>query len=101
MGVISSASKVSSLLLFTLTTDALGELHILGHDGNTLGMDSAAVGVLVKTDQIGLGGLLQSQNGLGLEAEILLVLVGDLADKALERSLADQEVRGLLVPRTM
>ena len=64
-------------------------------------MDSAAVGVLVKTDQIGLGGLLQSQNGLGLEAEILLVLVGDLADKALERSLADQEVRGLLVPRTM
>ena len=64
-------------------------------------MDSAAVGVLVKTDQVGLGGLLQSQNGLGLEAEILLVLVGDLADKALERSLADQEVRGLLVPRTM
>ena len=64
-------------------------------------MDSAAVGVLVKTDQIGLGGLLQSQNGLGLEAEILLVLVGDLADKALERSLADQEVRGLLVPYTI
>ena len=97
MGVISSASKVSSLLLFTLTTDALGELHILGHDGHTLGMDSAAIRVLVETDQISFGSLLKGKNGLGLESKILLVLLGNLTDETLERSLLDQEVGTLLV----
>ena len=34
----------------TLTTDTLGELHVLGHDGHTLGVDRATVGILVKTN---------------------------------------------------
>ena len=69
---------MNCLLLFTFATDALGELHILGHDGDTLGMDGAAVGVLVETDEVGLGGFLKGENRLGLEAEILLELLGDL-----------------------
>jgi hypothetical protein len=55
MGMICSASKVKRLLLFAFATDALGELHILGHDGHTLGVDGAAIRVLVKTDQISFG----------------------------------------------
>jgi len=85
------------LLGVALATDALGELHVLGHDGDTLGVDGAAIGVFVETDQVGLGGFLKGQDGLGLEAEILLELLGDLTDEALERGLADQQIGGLLV----
>ena len=31
------------------TTDSTGELHILGHDGISLGVDSTEVGVLKKS----------------------------------------------------
>ena len=33
-----------------LTADASGELHVLGHDGDTLGVDGTEVGVLEETD---------------------------------------------------
>ena len=40
--------------LRALATDAAGKLDVLGHDGDTLGMDSGKVGVLEKTDEVGL-----------------------------------------------
>ena len=46
-----------------LTADSAGELHVLGHDGDTLGVDSAQVGVLEEADHVGLGGLLESEAG--------------------------------------
>ena len=60
-------------------------------------MDGAQVGVLEEADKVGLRGLLQSKDGGALEAEVRLEVLGDLADEALERKLADEEVRGLLV----
>ena len=60
-------------------------------------MDGAQVGVLEEADQVGLGGLLQGQDGGALEAEVRLEVLGDLADEALERQLADQELGRLLV----
>ena len=45
--------------LGTLTTDAAGKLDVLGHDGDTLGVDGAQVGVLKQTNQVSLAGLLQ------------------------------------------
>jgi hypothetical protein len=45
-------------ILSTLATDPPGQLDILGHDGDTLGVDSAQVGVLEQANQIGLAGLL-------------------------------------------
>ena len=56
--------------LSTLSTDAAGELDVLGHDGHTLGMDGAQVGVLEKTNKVGLASLLQSHAGGALEMEI-------------------------------
>ena len=47
-----------------LTADSAGELHVLGHDGDTLGMDGAEVGVLEDTDDEGLGGFLEGVDGL-------------------------------------
>ena len=60
-------------------------------------MDGAQVGVLEETNQVGLGGLLQSKDGGTLEAEVGLEVLGDLADEALEGELADEELGGLLV----
>lgn len=49
--------------LGSLAADASCQLNILRHDGNSLGMDSAQIGVLEQSDEVSLGGLLKSENG--------------------------------------
>ena len=83
--------------LSTLSTDAAGELDVLGHDGDTLGMDGAQVGVLEKSHEVSLAGLLEGHDGGALEAQISLEVLGDLTDKTLEGQLADEKLGGLLV----
>ena len=41
-------------------------------------MDGAEVGVLEEADEVGLGGLLEGEDGGGLEAEVGLEVLGDL-----------------------
>ena len=48
--------------LSTLSTDTAGELDVLGHDGDTLGVNGTQVGVLKQTDRVGLASLLQSHD---------------------------------------
>ena len=79
-----------------LTTDSAGELHVLGHNGDSLGVDGAKVGVLEKTDHVSLRGFLEGKNGRGLETELVSVLRSDLTDESLEGELADEELGGLL-----
>ena len=79
-----------------LTADSASELHVLGHDGNSLGVDGAEVGVLEETDHVGLGSFLESKDGSGLESELRLVLSGNLSDESLEGELSDEEVGALL-----
>ena len=38
-------------LILVLSTDSPGELHVLWHDSDSLGVDSAQVGVLEQVDQ--------------------------------------------------
>ena len=83
--------------LRTFTTDTTSELDILGHDGNTLGVDSAQVGIFEESDEVSLGGFLQGQDGRSLESEVGLEVLGDLTDQTLEGQLADQQVGRLLV----
>ena len=84
-----------------LAADAACELHVPGHDCDALGVDGAQVGVLEQADEVGLGGLLEGEEGKGLDAEVVAVggfeVGGDLADEALEGALPDEEVGGLLV----
>ena len=46
---------------------------------------------------VSLGRLLQGDDGRRLEAQVGLEVLGDLADEALERELADQQLGGLLI----
>jgi len=83
--------------LRALSTDTAGKLNILGHDGNTLCVDSTQVSILEESNKVCLSGLLKCKNGRSLETEISLEILGDLTDKALEGQLADKKVGGLLV----
>ena len=83
--------------LSTLAADTTCQLDVLGHDGDTLGVDGAQVGVLEQTDEVSLAGLLEGHDGGGLEAQVGLEVLGDLSDQTLEGQLADQELSGFLV----
>ena len=85
--------------LCSLSTDPPGELDVLGHDGDPLGVDGAQVGVLKEADQVGLAGLLQSHDGAGLEPQVSLEVLGNLTDETLEGQLADEQFSRLLVPK--
>jgi len=94
---IAKITSATATSLSPLATDAAGKLDILGHDGHTLGVDGAQVGVLEETNEVSLGGLLEGKDGLGLEAQVSLEVLSDLPHKALEGQLADKELSGLLV----
>jgi len=81
----------------TFATDATSELDIFGHDGHTLGVDGTQVGVFEETHEVRLGRLLESKDGRGLEAQIRLEILRDLAHETLERRLANEQLGGLLV----
>lgn len=83
---------MGSEVLEALASDASGQLHILGHDGDSLGVDGTEVGVLKESDDVRLGRLLEGEDGVALELEIALVLLGDLPDQPLERKFADEEL---------
>ena len=88
---------MGSSFLGTLSTDPPGELDVLGHDGDPLGVDGTQVGILKETNQVSLRGLLEGHDGGGLETQVSLEVLGDLTDKTLEGELADQKLSGLLV----
>ena len=59
-------------------------------------MDGAEVGVFEETNEVGLGGFLESEDGRGLESEVVLELGGDFSNESLERKFSDEEFSALL-----
>merc|ERR1719237_1976513 len=89
---------VSAAALGPLSADPPGELDVLGHDGDPLGVDGAKVGVFEEPDEVGLSRLLEGHDGGTLEPQVSLEVLGDLPHETLEGQLADEELDGLLVP---
>jgi hypothetical protein len=83
--------------LGAFSTDAASELDVFRHDGDSLGVDGAKVGVLEESNQVGLASLLESHDGGALEAEVGLEVLGDLSHQTLEGELADEKLRAFLV----
>ena len=79
-------SVIRPVNLTALAPDPPGQLDVLRHDGDSLCVDGAQIGVLEQTHQVGLRSLLQSEDGRGLEAEIGLEVLGDFTDEALKRN---------------
>ena len=91
---------LSRFLVAALAADAECELHVLWHDCDALCVDCAQVCVLEEGDEVCFCGLVEGEEGGGLEAKVVAAggfeMGGDLADEALEGDLADQELGGLL-----
>lgn len=60
-------------------------------------MNRTQISILKQAGQVGFGGLLQCPDGSGLESQVRLNVLGDLADEALEGQLADEEFGRFLV----
>ena len=90
-------AAVQAHCLCTLSTDAAGELDVLGHDGHSLGVDGAEVGVLEESHEVSLSGLLEGHHSGRLEAEVGLEVLGDFSHKSLEGQLADEKLGRLLI----
>ena len=91
---------LSRYYLSTLATNTARQLHVLGHDGNTLGMNGAQVGVFKHSNKACFGSLLKGKDGSALETKVVSPVIqslSNLTNQALERSLANQQVRRLLV----
>jgi hypothetical protein len=78
--------------------DAAGNLHVLGHDGLSLGVDGTHLAVVKQVDDGVLSGLLEGEQGRpgpskGLGSDI----VGDLPDESSKGQLGDEQVDGTLV----
>merc|ERR1712202_15636 len=83
--------------LSPFTTNPPGQLDVLGHDGDPLGMDSAEVGVLEQSHKVSLASLLKSHHSRTLEPQVSLEVLSNLTNQPLERQLADQQPCRLLV----
>ena len=71
-------------------------MDVLWHDGDTSGVDGSEVGVFEESNEVGLSGFLEGEDGGALETEVVLELGGDFTDESLEGELADKELGGLL-----
>ena len=71
-------------------------MHVFWHDGDSLGVDGAKVGVFEKSDHVGFSGLLEGEDGGRLESKVSLEVVGDFSNESLERKLSDEEFSGFL-----
>lgn len=80
-----------------LAPDTSGQLYVLRHDGDSLGVDGAEVRVFEETDQVSLARFLESHHGRTLETEVGLEILSDLSDETLERQLSDEQFGALLV----
>ena len=72
-------------------------MDVLGHDGDTLGVDGAQVGVLKQSNEVGFAGFLEGSNSRALEPQVGLEVLSNLTNKTLEGELADEKLGGLLV----
>ena len=95
--VLAFAEYSSTGSLSPLTTDASGQLNVLWHDGDTLSVDGAEVGVLEQTDEVGFASLLESHDRGALESQVSLEVLGDFTNQSLEGELPQQKFGRLLV----
>ena len=65
-------------------------MEILGHDSDSTSMDGTKVGVFEKSDEVSFSSFLKSEDGLGLETDIIFHFHGDISDKSLEGEFSDE-----------
>jgi hypothetical protein len=95
--------------LRALSSETTSQLHILGHDCDTLAVDRTKIGILMlvqlikvmftfkQRDEVSFNSFLEGADSRRLESEICLEILGYFPDKTLEREFADQKLSRFLV----
>ena len=83
--------------LSTFSANSTGQLDVLGHYGDTFGVDGTQVGVLEQTDQVGFASLLKSQHSGALKPQVGFEILCDFSNETLEGQLADQQFGRFLI----
>jgi hypothetical protein len=78
------------------TTNASGQLNVLGHDGNMLGMNDAQVCILKHANKVSLQSLLEGKYSCDLEMQVDTEILSNLSYQTLEWRLVNQKVSQLL-----
>uniref|UniRef100_A0A915AQ33 Uncharacterized protein n=1 Tax=Parascaris univalens TaxID=6257 RepID=A0A915AQ33_PARUN len=83
--------------LCPFSTDTACQLDIFRHNGHSFGVDGAKVGILEKTNEVRLTGLLERKNCRRLETQICFEILSDLSYKTLEGQFTDKKFRRFLI----
>ena len=86
-----------SVVHVVVTSDPSGQQHVVLHESHSLCVEGTQIRVFEDSREVRFGGLLQSDESLGLETEIMVDVVADGADESLERCSRQHEIGGLLV----
>jgi len=78
--------------LSSLSSDTSGQLDVLWHDGHSLCVNGAEVGVFKETNEVSFRSLLESHDSGRLESKVGLEVLGDFSDQSLEWELSDQKL---------
>jgi histone H3 len=73
------------------------KLNVLGHDGNTLGVNGAQVCILKHANKVSLWSLLERKHCRALETQVVIEILSNLSYQTLEWCLANQKVSQLFV----
>jgi histone H3 len=77
--------------------NASGQLNVLGHDGNTLGMNGAQVCILKHANKASLRSLLEGKYSCAKETQVAIEILSNLSYQTLEWRLTNQKVSQLLL----
>ena len=75
--------------LRSFSADSAGQLNILWHDSDALGVNGAQVGIFKQTNKVGFACFLKSHDSRALETQVGLEILSDFTHKPLEGQLAD------------
>ena len=89
--------RKEAIHLCSLSADSAGQLNVLGHDRDALGVDGAQVGVFKQTNKVSFASFLKSHHSRALETQVGFEILSDFPHKTLEGQLADQQLSGFLV----
>ena len=77
---------VISVIKIPVTSNSAREIHVLLHDGLSLGVNCAQISIFKESNNVGFSGFLESIKSLRLESQAVRVSFTDVANKSLERS---------------
>ena len=96
--LVTSLGHVITVVKVLVSADSSGDVHVLFHHSDAIGMDGTEIGVLEHTCEIGFSRFLKSNQSLRLEADVRVDTRADGSNQSVEWGTWQKHGRLLLVP---